>query len=187
MVIFQYNLYIFGIHLWTVLYTKPFYNEPCYKEVMVYMNRNIHIAKSTLTCVTKENSDQPLHPHSLTSLSAWRKFTYLAIQNMPSEDSDQTLGMHRLIWIFAGHIYLKLHSLTLELISKLWPRLIKLMFSQEWTLTLILISLPLTLRMPRKPASENVICLCCLLNILANFSNLFLHTGKQCGPWSDCS
>ena len=40
----------------------------------------------------------------------------------------------------------------------------------------------LTLKMPRKPTSENVICLCCLLNILANFSNLFLHTGKQCGP-----
>ena len=37
MVIFQYNLYIFGIHLWTVLYTKPCYNEPCYKEVMVYL------------------------------------------------------------------------------------------------------------------------------------------------------
>ena len=40
----------------------------------------------------------------------------------------------------------------------------------------------LTLKMPRKPASENVVYLCCLLNILANFSNLFLHTGKQCGP-----
>ena len=37
MVIFQYNLYIFGIHLWTVLYTKPCYNEPCYKEVVVYL------------------------------------------------------------------------------------------------------------------------------------------------------
>ena len=36
-------------------------------------------------------------------------------------------------------------------------------------------------------ASENVVCLCRLLNILANFSNLFLHTGKQCGPRSDCS
>ena len=45
----------------------------------------------------------------------------------------------------------------------------------------------LTLKMPRKPASENVVCLCCLLNILANFSNLFLHTGKQYGPRSDCS
>ena len=45
----------------------------------------------------------------------------------------------------------------------------------------------LTLKMPRKPASENVVCLCRLLNILANFSNLFFHTGKQSGPWSDCS
>ena len=41
--------------------------------------------------------------------------------------------------------------------------------------------------MPRKLASENVVCLCRLLNILANFSNLFLHTGKQCGPRPDCS
>ena len=30
-------------------------------------------------------------------------------------------------------------------------------------------------------------CLCRQLNILANFSNLFLHTGKQCEPRSDCS
>ena len=37
MVIFQYNLYIFGIHVWTVLYPKPCYIEPCYKEVVVYM------------------------------------------------------------------------------------------------------------------------------------------------------
>ena len=40
----------------------------------------------------------------------------------------------------------------------------------------------LTLKMSRKPAPENIACLCRLLNILANFSNLFLHTGKQCGP-----
>ena len=39
----------------------------------------------------------------------------------------------------------------------------------------------------KKTCIENVICLCCLLNILAIFSNLFLHTGKQCGPRSDCS
>ena len=37
MVIFQYNLYIFGIHLWTVLYPKPCNNELCYKEVVVYL------------------------------------------------------------------------------------------------------------------------------------------------------
>ena len=33
-----------------------------------------------------------------------------------------------------------------------------------------------------KPAAENVVCLCRLPNIRANFSNLFLHRGKQCGP-----
>ena len=45
----------------------------------------------------------------------------------------------------------------------------------------------LTLKAPRKPAPENTVCLCRLMNTLANFSNLFLHTGKQCGPRSDCS
>ena len=37
-------------------------------------------------------------------------------------------------------------------------------------------NIPLTFKTPRKSASENVVCLCRLLNILANFSNLFLHT-----------
>ena len=37
MVIFQYNLYIFGIHLKTVLYPKLCYNKLCYKEVEVYI------------------------------------------------------------------------------------------------------------------------------------------------------
>ena len=31
----------------------------------------------------------------------------------------------------------------------------------------------LTLKAPRKPASENVVCLCRLLHLLANFSNIF--------------
>ena len=42
--------------------------------------------------------------------------------------------------------------------------------------------LPVTLKAPRKTASENVVCLCRLLNILADFLKIFLHTGKQCGP-----
>ena len=32
-----YNLYSFGIRLWTVLYPKPCYNKLCYKEVVVFM------------------------------------------------------------------------------------------------------------------------------------------------------
>ena len=44
MVIFQYNLYIFGIRLLTVLYPKPRYNEPCYKEVVVYVEHFYNLA-----------------------------------------------------------------------------------------------------------------------------------------------
>ena len=40
MVIFQYNLYIFGIRLWTVFYPKPCYKEPCYIEVVVYWDQH---------------------------------------------------------------------------------------------------------------------------------------------------
>ena len=39
MVIFQYNLYIFGVHLWTVLYPQPCYNKLCYKAVVVYQEK----------------------------------------------------------------------------------------------------------------------------------------------------
>ena len=49
------------------------------------------------------------------------------------------------------------------------------MFTQFWQ------CLILTTKAPRKSASEIVVCLYHLLNILADFSNLFLHTGKQCG------
>ena len=78
-------------------------------------------------------------------------------------------------------------------LSLKYPRILKFSFSSAKLLQLLgqdpskLHVISLTLKMPRKPASENVVCLCRLLNILANFSNLYLHTGKQCGPRSDCS
>ena len=50
---------------------------------------------------------------SESSLSAWRNFASLAIQNAPSEDSDQTAWMRRLIWIFARRTCPKVHFLTL--------------------------------------------------------------------------
>ena len=49
-----------------------------------------------------------------SSLSAWRNFASLAIQNASSEDSDQTARMRRLIWIFAGRTCPKLRFLTLR-------------------------------------------------------------------------
>ena len=36
--------------------------------------------------------------------------------------------------------------------------------------------------MPRKRASENVVCLCRLLNILANFLNLFCIQANSVDP-----
>ena len=63
----------------------------------------------------------------------------------------------------------------------------KLLGKTYGKICIYLLKYALTLKAPRKPASVNVVCLCRLLNILVNFSNLFLHTGKQCGPRSDCS
>ena len=36
MLIFLYNLYIFGVHFKALLYLKAYYNEQCYKEVYLY-------------------------------------------------------------------------------------------------------------------------------------------------------
>ena len=44
--------------------------------------------KYLLTCAPNEDSKQPAHP---------RFAEFLAIQNAPNEDSDQTRRMHRLI------------------------------------------------------------------------------------------
>ena len=43
-------------------------------------------------------------------------FASLAIQNVPSEDSDQTVQMHSLIRIFSGHTCPKVYFWLLQLI-----------------------------------------------------------------------
>ena len=53
---------------------------------------------------------------SKSSLSAWRNIASLAIQDAPSEDSDQTARMRRLIWIFVGRTCTKVCLLMLRLI-----------------------------------------------------------------------
>ena len=57
---------------------------------------------------------------SESSLSVWRNFASLVIQNAPSEDTDQTARMRRLIWIFSGRIYPKVSFLTLRLLCSLF-------------------------------------------------------------------
>ena len=66
MVIFQYNLYIFGIRLGTVLYSKLCYNKSCHSEVEVYLfsvNTNEALNQKTYleTCVPSKDSDQHIH------------------------------------------------------------------------------------------------------------------------------
>ena len=57
MVIFQYNLCIFGSHLWTMLYPKPCYNKLCYEEVEVLYKIRLFPAhqKTFLKKTTKNN------------------------------------------------------------------------------------------------------------------------------------
>ena len=56
-----------------------------------------------LTCAS--NKDKSACAKSdQSSLSAWRNFAPLAIQNVPTEDSDQPAQMCRLIWIFTEHM-----------------------------------------------------------------------------------
>ena len=71
---------------------------------------------------------------SESPLSAWRKFASLAIQNAHSEDSDQTARMHRLIWIFSGCTYPKVHFLTLRLIYVTGNERVVLDFGDENTI-----------------------------------------------------
>ena len=51
---------------------------------------------------------------SVSSLSSWRNFTCLAIQNTPKKDSDQTVRIRRLIWVFATCTCPKVRFLTLR-------------------------------------------------------------------------
>ena len=64
----------------------------------------IHEKTYLLTCAPNEDSDKPAHPRSLIIVFVVRvkDFAFLAIPNAPSEDSDQTVWMCRLIWIFSG-------------------------------------------------------------------------------------
>ena len=57
---------------------------------------------------TSVQSDQSLLP-------MWRNIASLAIQNAPSEDSDQTAQMCRLLWILVGHTLHKVCLVTLWL------------------------------------------------------------------------
>ena len=69
-----------------------------------YMSRNVR--KHTFWDVQPKLTQISLRISAVwsdSSLSAWRSVASVVIQNVPSEDSDLTVWMRRLIWIFAGH------------------------------------------------------------------------------------
>ena len=78
-----------------------------------------------LTCAPTEDSSQPARLFSLHCLQ-WRNFASLAIQNVSNEDSDQTVKMCWLIWIFNGYTCQKVCFLTLQLNFLTLPMLNKL-------------------------------------------------------------
>ena len=86
---------------WKCIHSSKLSNWKRYRECIVY---DPQWAKTyLLTHAPNEDSDQlrMRAAWSESSLSAWRNFASLAIQNAPSEDSDQTARMRSLIWIFA--------------------------------------------------------------------------------------
>ena len=70
-----------------------------------------------------------------SSLSAWRKVGSLATQWAHGEDSDQTLWMHRQIWVFAGCTCHAVAQISFFLIWFKWehhlPHLLYIKFFQS--------------------------------------------------------
>ena len=89
MVIFQYNLYIFGIHLWTMLYPKPCYKEPCYKEVEVYFTyawiwKKVHLTTDgvfwKVPTAWQSTQIQIMFWCALLSQVSWMKYIYCIVE-----------------------------------------------------------------------------------------------------------
>ena len=73
-------------------------------------NEPPHDKTNKMVCAPSEDSDQPgIRPvWTKSSLSAGRKLGSLATHWAHSEDSDQTVRIPRLIWVFAGRTVLLL-------------------------------------------------------------------------------
>ena len=66
-----------------------------------YLNLDRNVRKRIFWRVPNEDSKQPAHPHRLIK-ALWRNRVCFAIRNEPSDDSDQTAQMRRLIWLYTG-------------------------------------------------------------------------------------
>ena len=88
-----------------------------------YMNRNVGLRTFGYMRPTKTQIGLRIRTVWLELLlSAWRHVASLAIQNAPSEDSDQPAQVRRLIWISTGGTCPKIRFLPFRLICKLWKQ-----------------------------------------------------------------
>ena len=88
-------------------------------KIYIYNSMRFNMRKRTVWNVNPTNTKisriRSIWPES--SLFIRRNHISLAIQNVPSEDSDQTARVCKLIWIFAWRTCLEVHFLTLRLVS----------------------------------------------------------------------
>ena len=97
-------------------------NTRCYKIFKYAYHLSQYVRKRTLWHVRSLKTQISLRIRAVWSeslLSAWRNFTSLAVRNPPSEDSDQSAQMRRLIWIFAGRTCTRVRFLVVRLIFRL--------------------------------------------------------------------
>ena len=97
-------------------------------------------------------------------------------------DKIQIISAYSSVFLFALEILdLKLHQLSWPKlfvldrkigIPKLFSKLIYRVNLNAASDCLMCVHYHLNLKMPRKPASESVVCLCCLLHLLGNVSNI---------------
>ena len=84
-----------------------------------------HNKTNKMTCTSSEYSDQPGHPHNLirVSLSAWRRFGFLATPKAHSEYAYQAGWIPRLIWVFAARTVVSLLVLSCygSILKSLYP------------------------------------------------------------------
>ena len=116
-------------HLYTITVTYiPFKVRQKKKTTMIKIMSRCYGKRTFWRAPNVESASE-------SSLSAWRKFASLPIQNASSEDSDQTAQMHRLIWICAERTCPKVQFLTLRL--TFWRSAIKLKYMRTCNLTRI--------------------------------------------------
>ena len=146
----------------------------------IHYSRNVTVPTSTVSVRVSHSVYKPVNQPPATNLSSHTtQQQFMAIDSFTKPSKE---GVDRPVDHTTDKVGISFSRLNISLASSEQTHV------NRWLIPVFPKYLDtFTLKTPRKPASENVVWLCRLLNSPANFSNLFLHSGKQCGPRSDCS